>query len=88
MLEFTGCDDTKCMQCQPLTLLSIDECEEWSYTFLAVGNVTKEGKPVLLGSAVYSTDSAGKLAFLNNAISFFKVEVDAAGNLSIERELK
>jgi hypothetical protein len=63
--------------------------EKASYIFHAVGNVTGEGKPVLVGSAVYSTDSNGKLAFLNNVISFFKVEVDAAGNfLSIERELK
>ena len=38
---------------------------------------------------IYSTDSKGKLAFLKNVISFFKVEVDAEGNfLSIERELK
>ena len=66
-----------------------DGSEKVSYTFHAVGNVTGEGKPVLIGSAVFSTDSNGKLAFLNNVISFFKVEVDAAGNfLSIERELK
>ena len=70
-------------------LTTKDGSEKVNYTFLAVGNITKEGKPVLLGSAVYSTDSAGKLAFLNNTISFFKVEVGAAGNfLSIERELK
>ena len=66
-----------------------DGTEKANYTFLAVGNVTDEGKPVFLGSAVYSTDSTGRLAFLNNIISFFRVEVDAAGNfLSIERELK
>jgi hypothetical protein len=66
-----------------------DGTEKADYTFLAVGKVTEEGKPVFLGSAVYSTDSNGRLAFLNNTISFFKVEVDAAGNfLSIERELK
>jgi hypothetical protein len=39
-----------------------------SYTFHAVGNVTREGKPILLGSAIYSTDSSGK------------VEVDATGD--------
>jgi hypothetical protein len=70
-------------------LTTKDGSEKANYTFLAVGNVTEEGKPVLLGSAVYSTDSDSKLAFLNNVISFFKVEVDEAGNfLSIERELK
>jgi hypothetical protein len=42
-----------------------------------------------LGSAIYSTDSSGKLTFLNNVISFFKVGVDASGNfLNIEQELK
>jgi hypothetical protein len=70
-------------------LTTKDSSEKVSYTFHAVGNVTGEGKPILLGSAIYSTDSKGKLAFLNNVISFFKVEVDSAGNfLSIERELK
>jgi hypothetical protein len=57
-------------------------------SLLPVG-VTGEGKPILLGSAIYSADSKGKLAYLNNVISFFKVEVDTEGNfLSIERELK
>jgi hypothetical protein len=70
-------------------LITRDGSEKASYTFHAVGNVTEGGKPVLRGSAVYSTDSNGQLAFLNNVISFFKVQVDAAGNfLSIERELK
>jgi hypothetical protein len=65
-----------------------DGSERANYTFLAVGKVTDEGKPVLLGSAVWSTDS-GRLAFLNNILSFFKVEVDETGNfLSIERKLK
>jgi hypothetical protein len=66
-----------------------DGSEKANYTFLAVGKVTEGGKPVFLGSAVWSTDSGGRLAFLNNIISFFKVEVDETGNfLSIERELK
>ncbi len=70
-------------------LTTKDGSEKVSYTFHAVGNVTKESKPILLGSAIYSTDSSGKSAFINNVISFFKVEVDASGNfLSIERELK
>jgi hypothetical protein len=53
-----------------------DGGEKVSYTFHAIGNVTKEGKPILLGSAIYSTDSSGKLAFINNVISFFKVDAD------------
>jgi hypothetical protein len=43
-----------------------DGNEKANYTFLAVGTVTEEGKPVFLGSAVWSTDSGGRLAFLNN----------------------
>jgi hypothetical protein len=70
-------------------LATKDRSDKVNYIFLAVGSVSGEGKPILRGSAVYSTDSNGKLAFINNVISFFKVEVDAEGNfLSIERELK
>jgi hypothetical protein len=66
-----------------------DGSENANYTFLAVGKTTEEGKPVLRGSAVWSTDSTGKLAFLDNMISFFIVELDETGNFSSkERELK
>ncbi|HEY6404855.1 MAG TPA: hypothetical protein VIX38_02105 [Nitrososphaeraceae archaeon] len=47
--------------------------------------------PVLrgVGSAVWSTDSTGKLAFLDNILSFFIIEVDEMGNFSSkDRELK
>jgi hypothetical protein len=63
-----------------------------NYTFLQVGKtITKDGKPVLsgVGSAVWSTDSAGNLAFLDNILSFFIIEVDEMGNFSSkDRELK
>ena len=66
-----------------------DGREKASYTFLGVGKVTEQGKPEFLGSAVWSTDSTGKLAFLNNMLSFFKAELDEMGNISSkERELK
>ncbi|MGB8036268.1 MAG: hypothetical protein WCF03_20830 [Nitrososphaeraceae archaeon] len=66
-----------------------DGSEKANYTFLAVGKVTEGGKPVFLGSAVWSTDSRSRLAFLNNIISFFMVEVDETGNfLRIAHELK
>jgi hypothetical protein len=66
-----------------------DGSEKASYTFLAVGKTTEQGKPVLRGSSVWSTDSTGKLAFLDNIISFFIVELDQTGNFSSkERELK
>jgi hypothetical protein len=53
--------------------------------------ITKNGKPILrgVGSAVWSTDSIGRLAFLDNMLSFFIIEVDETGNfLSKDRELK
>jgi hypothetical protein len=66
-----------------------DGSEKANYSFLAVGKTTDEGKPVFRGSAVWSTDSTGKLAFLDNMLSFFIVELDENGNFSSkERELK
>jgi len=69
-----------------------DGSEKANYTFLQVGKtITKDGKPVLrgVGSAVWSTDSIGRLAFLDNMLSFFIIEVDETGNfLSKDRELK
>jgi hypothetical protein len=66
-----------------------DGSEKASYTFLAVGKTTEEGKPVFRGSSVWSTDSTGKLAFLDNMMSFFIAELDEMGNFSSkERELK
>ena len=66
-----------------------DGSEKAGYTFLGVGKVTEQGKPEFLGSSVWSTESTGKLAFLNNMLSFFKAELDEMGNIaSKERELK
>ena len=69
-----------------------DGSEKVNYTFLQVGKtITKDGKPVLrgVGSAVLSIDSTGKLAFLDNILSFFIIEVDEMGNFSSkDRELK
>ena len=68
-----------------------DGSEKASYTFLQVGKTTEEGKPVLrgVGCAIWSTDSTGKLAFLDNMLSFFIIEVDEMGIFSSkDRELK
>jgi hypothetical protein len=68
-----------------------DGSEKASYSFLQVGKTTEEGKSVLrgVGCAVWSTDSTGKLAFLDNMLSFFIIEVDEMGNFSSkDRELK
>ena len=63
-------------------LTTKDGSEMANYTFLIIGNVTEEGKPVFRGSAVYSTASSsdGKLAFLDNTLTIFKVEGDKQGN--------
>ena len=42
-----------------------DGSEKANYTFIQVGKTTEEGKPVVCGCAVWSTDSTGKLAFLD-----------------------
>jgi flagellar hook assembly protein FlgD len=58
-----------------------DGSEKANYTFLQVGKTTtKEGKPVLrgVGSAVWSTDSTGKLAFLANFDSSSSVRLSTS----------
>ena len=60
-----------------------------NYTIIGVGNVTQEGKPVIQGAAAYSTNSTGKLAFLNNILGIFKAELDEKGGfISNEWEWK
>lgn len=69
-----------------------DGSEKANYTFLQVGKtITKDGKPIFrgVGSKVWSTDSIDRLAFLDNMLSFFIIEVDETGNfLSKDRELR
>jgi hypothetical protein len=66
-----------------------DGSEKANYTFLQGGKPTEESKQVLRGCAVWSTDSSGKLAFLDNMFSFVTIEIDETGNFSSnDRELK
>ena len=46
------------------------------YALTEVDNVTQEGKFVFQGAAAYSTNSTGKLSFLNNMMGIFKGEGD------------
>ena len=73
-------------------VITKDGSEKAAYTFLQVGKTTtKDGKTISRGvvSAVWSTDSTGKLGFLDNMLSFFIIEVDEMGNFSSkDRELK
>jgi hypothetical protein len=62
-----------------------DGSEMANYTFLIISNITEEGKPVIHGSTLYSTESSstnGKLAFLDNTLSVFKAEEDKMGNFA------
>ena len=68
-----------------------DGSEKANYTFLQIGKtITKDGKSILRGvGSASGTDSTGKLAFLDNMLSFFIIEVDEMGNFSSkDRELK
>jgi hypothetical protein len=60
-----------------------------TYTDQVIGNLTKEGNVLSRGAGFWSTPSTGKLAFLNDMMSVFRLEVDREGNLSaIEWEWK
>jgi hypothetical protein len=57
-----------------------DGTEKANYTFLAIGRVADDDKPIFMGASVYSTNSTDKLAFLNNQVGVFRVELDKQGN--------
>jgi hypothetical protein len=62
------------------TFTTLDGAETAQYNAIAVGNVTQEGKSVFVGASAYNTNSTGDLAFLNNILGIFKVEIDETGN--------
>jgi hypothetical protein len=59
--------------------------EKANHTFQFIGNITQEGKPVFYGSAIYNTNSTGKIAFLDNLMGVYKGEIDEMGNI-VNRE--
>jgi hypothetical protein len=59
--------------------------EKANHTFQFIGNITQEGKPVFYGSAIYNTNSTGKIAFLDNLMGIYKGEIDEMGNF-VSRE--
>jgi hypothetical protein len=66
-----------------------EDGEVATYTNQVIGNLTKEGNVLSLGAGFWNTPSTGKLAFLNDMIGIFKLQVDRDGNLSaIEWEWK
>ena len=54
---------------------TMDGSEIANYTFIDVGNSTD-----FQGASAYSTNSTGKLSFLNNILGIFKIEQDERGN--------
>jgi hypothetical protein len=52
-----------------------DGSETANYTFVEVGNGT-----AYQGASAYSTNSTGKLSFLNNLLVIYKIEADKSGN--------
>jgi hypothetical protein len=63
-----------------------DGTESANYTFLAIGRL-ENGKPIFIGASAYDTNSTGRLAFLDNQVGIFKVELDKQGNF-VNKEWK
>jgi hypothetical protein len=59
-----------------------DGMETARYNFIGVGNVTQEGKTAFVGAVAYHTNSTGDLAFMNNILGIFKVELDKTGSFT------
>ena len=57
-----------------------DGSETANYTFIEVGNGT-----AYQGASAYSTNSTGKLSFLDNMLGIFKGETDESGNFVLEQ---
>ena len=54
-----------------------------TWTNQVVGNITSEGTIITRGVGIWSTPSTtGELAFMNNMITVFEVQIDMEGNLS------
>jgi hypothetical protein len=57
-----------------------DGSETANYTFIEVGNGT-----AYQGASAYSTNSTGKLSFLDNILVIFKGGQDESGNYALEQ---
>jgi hypothetical protein len=61
-------------------VITINDGETANYTFIEVGNGT-----AYQGASVYSTNSTGKLSFLDNILVIFKGGQDESGNYALEQ---
>ncbi len=55
-----------------------------TWTNQVVGQLTQEGKVLSRGVGFWNTPSTGDLAFMDNLMTIFKLEIDREGNLSAE----
>jgi hypothetical protein len=60
-------------------IMTKDGSETANYTSIDVGNSTD-----YQGASAYSTNSTGKLSFLNNILGIYKGEVDESGNFVLK----
>jgi hypothetical protein len=59
-----------------------DGSEMANHTFVEVGNGT-----AYQGASAFSTNSTGKLSFLNNILAIYKIEADESGNYTVTQWL-
>jgi hypothetical protein len=64
-------------------ILRTQSGEAATWTNQVVGSITPEGTIITRGVGIWSTPSTtGELAFMNNMITVFEVQIDREGNLS------
>lgn len=61
-----------------------EDGEVATWTNQVVGKLTQEGKVLSRGVGIWNTPSTGDLAFMNNLMTIFKLEIDREGNLSAQ----
>jgi hypothetical protein len=59
-----------------------EDGEVATYTSQVVGTLTEDGGVKSLGTNIWSTNSTGKLAFLNDMVNIFNLQADGYGNFS------
>ncbi|MGA7692054.1 MAG: hypothetical protein WCA61_07105 [Nitrososphaeraceae archaeon] len=59
-----------------------EDGEVATYTSQVVGTPTEDGGVKSLGTNIWSTNSTGKLAFLNDMVNIFNLQADGYGNFS------
>ena len=64
--------------------ITTEEGEVATWTNQVVGQRTQDGNVISYGAGFWSTPSTGDLAFMNNLMTIFILEIDKEGNLSAE----